>query len=1596
MPAVRMYAEWASLTGRLRSAQEPSSSVLHSFPAGVGREVALSTIKHVARGHSVSVPGSDMGTESSFLHSEKDLRWTMEVVCYGLTLPLNELETIKYCVHVYCDWLTSLLPNPKNCVPPPLSAAPELYCRQIINQLYNVFMPRPGESSDQVQKQAVLCHRILRSLQTVAQNSLLMNNELWEELLLLLLSVNDTLLAPPFEKDDMGVVLGERVLSVLFEVWLLGTLKNFPSPVLWKTFAEVILRWRHRVAVVDQWNRGCLSLTVRLLSDMYGAQAVQSVDIRDDGNLVPVSMSKETIKQTWYRMLHLLGNPVELTQVGVISNAPHFKHWAILQDNPKEPCEHPCLSVLPEAFGRAMGGIAAMVDAFLGNEVDTRALFGPAVELSEPLSPLDVSHNSVHEPPPSPNARFTAFLFPRRAGAMSAAITASASALGTAASSGSNHFPPARGNPGNSPGPVARGPPPCGRALVESSSFGSNVSVCSTASTDSHSGAVGHGDTRSRFSTKRPRAATFDLGVSNTTSVPAETTVQVGPSSGKQEQTSYSPPQRGSIALLPGRPKVNSILHLFGAWLFEAALVGSQFSALPSHQPRNDENSDLPDSVTADKFERGRALALGTLCRIFSAKRTHEDIQPIYLSHFYVALNQGLASKVLSSEVIASVLMNGQDLLRVDLDGVQVILPEIVAAVEAVLCSEKDPKFSSEFSSNFLASKHKGGVPVPELRRAAISILLSVLALPHHFLQLPVNRLFPFSGGRVIQGRPVHFWELRPRLLNVLTHALQYESDALNTSMLLGGLSMSVQDAALFEMAVHSSQVENSHNESGYSNASYSARTMFSKATFWVCQRLKKHWYSNLNVCLAALEALGSLAQTHLADFSISEARQPVLALCSFIVNQCSRPKQAHSRDLHSSIVAAFRCLQMWLLHYPGLLIADARGTLYPILETIELGLSGCKSVENPGDEPLMKEDKPCNPTSMRVKEAAEAVYSHIFNHVGTLQREIGVESLSTQLDEETLLSYLLMSRHHMELGNTEFSFTKSAAVKHFRYFALDNSTILALLEEPIKNEQDPQPSISVLIRGPFGRFAWTMQLRLLPRNKSGSKMLLTSSNPGRPLPANEPSSQVHQNPRYEPEDVERVPPCKVDKSIPSLESLTSSGKNSRVCAKLDTILKEQIQLEDAAFADKRGYKREYPNPETECVPPPLCSDFQTSRIFLSSFQMLAPHLGVEDPRRRSDGDQQPPLCALNADEEIFVHDLELLDRMEARTHDTLHVFYVGAGQRDLSEFLQNVEKFENTSKEFVEFLLSVGWPVTIGKHSGWTGDVATSWQGHYDSKPHLTPTRKGTVRVSGDNTSTKVSLCKTNSSAPSTWDGSKDVLYWADAGQEIAVVIPSCRSLGKVKAFQATHEAPSSRNSAGCEGGDHLASGPMQRRLNPVTKVIVAWIETQEDAATLPVGEMVNICQTGEEPSTYWQDSPDSRPVFLICIHPQQTGLYRIRLKSNAMQKISFAIPMVDGMVVSRRSLGALVRQMALNVYHRQRLEHDGFRQPHVQRTLRIQELIKKYQLKTTLPDFYYDLFTNPILAWKGIDYEYKAVNLIRDGGEQVSFLKNYFVEWW
>lgn len=378
-----------------------------------------------------------------------------------------------------------------------------------------------------------------------------------------------------------------------------------------------------------------------------------------------------------------------------------------------------------------------------------------------------------------------------------------------------------------------------------------------------------------------------------------------------------------------------------------------------------------------------------------------------------------------------------------------------------------------------------------------------------------------------------------------------------------------------------------------------------------------------------------------------------------------------------------------------------------------------------------MKDDKQLKPASMRVRESAEYLLSVIMEQVGYFPSECGPESLSSLLNEVALLKHC-----NLWPDNTNAA---EDAIQHFRYFVAENSTILALLEEPLGNDQDPQPTVTVIIRGPFGRYAWTMQLRHLPRYKSGSKY--HAPNSSRPVAMNDLPAQPHVNQTYFPESVDRIPTFKVDTCIPTLESLVSPEIQSDF-DQFAQLLERQNELE-TAFLKKTNDS----DPVNECTPPNICHEFQTARLFLSHFGFLSfDDLNTEDT-------DLPKLTALDSTLPGFWNELESLDRMSARSCDTAHVFYVAAGQHTAEEIVANVTHESNVSVAFLQFLTTLGWPVDVADHPGWTGHVLTSWNCELKegSKGAEVPQHGGSL-----------------------YNGEKQVLYWADVSSEIAFVVPS------------------------------------------------------------------------------------------------------------------------------------------------------------------------------------------------------------------------------
>lgn len=143
-------------------------------------------------------------------------------------------------------------------------------------------------------------------------------------------------------------------------------------------------------------------------------------------------------------------------------------------------------------------------------------------------------------------------------------------------------------------------------------------------------------------------------------------------------------------------------------------------------------------------------------------------------------------------------------------------------------------------------------------------------------------------------------------------------------------------------------------------------------------------------------------------------------------------------------------------MQHPYLL--QDKDCLQTVLEVVELGISGTKSQSKNGDLPKFKDEKELKPASMRVRDAAENLLTIILEQVGYFPSECGPESISSLLDELALMKHC----NSLPTGDGSAGVCNAEqAISKFKYFVTENSTILALLEEPLGNDQDPQPTVT-------------------------------------------------------------------------------------------------------------------------------------------------------------------------------------------------------------------------------------------------------------------------------------------------------------------------------------------------------------------------------------------------------------------------------------------------------------------------------------------------------------------------------------------------------
>lgn len=285
----------------------------------------------------------------------------------------------------------------------------------------------------------------------------------------------------------------------------------------------------------------------------------------------------------------------------------------------------------------------------------------------------------------------------------------------------------------------------------------------------------------------------------------------------------------------------------------------------------------------------------------------------------------------------------------------------------------------------------------------------------------------------------------------------------------------------------------------------------------------------------------------------------------------------------------------------------------------------------------------------------------------------------------------------------------------------------------------------------------------------------------------------------------------------------------------------------------------------------------------------------------------------IDSSEAAFFEQLTALDHLPTRTFSSCSIFYVKKNQSNAKAIINNINQSSNLDESFFSFLQSLGSIV----------EVASSQSGH--DSPTSSPQKKEPTKRTPEKQDKALlkNLSKIN--------GLDSIFYWADISSEIVFYMPNNTEITEPldEAFKAKNQSIPSD-----------------------TKVLIIWLEQIQDADAVPVDELLHETYSYEN---YVNQKP--KEVIIIFVVPLKSKMHRILIWNSLSKKYFYTMPLVDGMLVSSRMLGSMVRQTVLNIFRRKRLEIDDYQPPHVRRKNKITEIVKKFQSKKSEADFYTSL---------------------------------------
>ncbi|CAF0784608.1 unnamed protein product [Adineta ricciae] len=742
---------------------------------------------------------------------------------------------------------------------------------------------------------------------------------------------------------------------------------------------------------------------------------------------------------------------------------------------------------------------------------------------------------------------------------------------------------------------------------------------------------------------------------------------------------------------------------------------------LTSLSSRANETEKVIDVQNERLMDEAFARSFATVCTIFGNAQCDEFVYPEYLSRFYYVIQQGLrfyhGDEQRSQAIIESILLNSGDLFRINLRGVNILIPLFLDAIEYYL------HIDLQSYINYNLGIVKGPLNTSNstirdrfirIRSKSIHILMSIISLPFHYQHLEQHLFEDYlEKSHDVQTATVKtFLEYRLRIFPLLFSALQTEIDITNAQLLFGTIRLACSLAAHLDR-------EQEHN--GDSTKKDPTAGYVSHAVNLICEK----GTNDSQLFLAALDTLISIATDPICQIPIDTWKNVLKRLCTFVDTQLHRSPKDHTREMHSTCVATYNTLITLIIERPMLL--DDYENLYKLCEIIELGISGEKAQS--ADGLVSKKDKEFHPASQRVAEAAEYLMFILFEHKAVLH-----------LKDDICRNWL-----------DESIFTNTT----FKYFAINGNTLFAMSELPITDNHGMQ-AIVLLYRGLFGKNVWTSKFRhnplsnpLLQPNKSIERFEHENGKNTSPPTPNMNSDYKHRPLPLHGTKTERA---KSEFSIPTLNSIIQRDEDK--LNSFRALKTKQISIEEQAI------ERAYLSNETTqpgCKPPECQKHFESIRLFLShyGFCSLDAMHHLMNAKQWNDsklfGRLQPRIQLLNSQTDTFMDDIRKLDHISPTLHCTGQVYYLKKHQATLLESSSNLKTPDELNPAFLTMFSQFGSVVEVKRHCGWTGNAATSWKTIASAQSETNAASKVLAEI----------------------DGEDSILYWLDLTSEMAFFLP-------------------------------------------------------------------------------------------------------------------------------------------------------------------------------------------------------------------------------